>query len=114
MREIKFRAWSNELGMSESTTLLDLIRHQTDFDEFEIYLQYTGLKDKNGTEIYEGDIVKFENVFSKKPFIGKLRYYAGTKPIIDNGENAVDIAECNNHDLEVLGNIYQNSELLEE
>ncbi len=76
--------------------------------------QYTGLKDKNGKEIYEGDIVK---VFTNKEWrIGKIIY--------EHSEFTIDVT--NNKDLkygrtsiienltEVIGNIYDNPELLEE
>ena len=76
--------------------------------------QYTGLNDKNGKEIYEGDIVK---VFTNKEWrIGKIIY--------EHSECTIDVT--NNKDLEygrtsiienlteVIGNIYDNPELLEE
>ena len=107
MREIKFRAWhKNAKCMCENATT-DLL--DRDYLEF---MQYTGLKDKNGTEIYEGDIVQFKNSFGG--LTGVVRYYANCKPIIDKNKRSVDIAECNEEDLEVIGNIYQNPELLKE
>lgn len=64
--------------------------------------QFTGLHDKIGKKIWEHDIVKFENAFSSRPHIGKVRYYAGAKPISDDGKHSIDLAECNAEDLTVL------------
>ena len=71
--------------------------------------QFTGIHDKNNIRIYEGDNAKFENSFSKSPFVGRIRYYADCKPIIDDGKRSVDIAETNSEDLEVTGNIYETN-----
>ena len=87
-----------------------------DIEHFEVIhetvRQFTGLTDKNGRKIFEGDICVFKNVFSEKPHIGLVRYYAGAKPISDNGRHVVDLAECNPEDLEIIGNIHDNPELL--
>lgn len=65
--------------------------------------QYTGLIDKNGRKIWENDVVKFDNVFSKNVHIGKVKYYSDAKPISWDEKYSVDLAECNPEDLEVLG-----------
>ena len=46
------------LGMSEPMGLKELIQNSTDFDEFEIYLQYLGYNDANNRELYEGDVIE--------------------------------------------------------
>lgn len=125
MREIKFRAWLKEHKTMVNVAEID-INHQLiyhyGFDDFEgnfenfnsiELLQYTDLKDKNGKEIYEGDIV-FES-------FGE-RYY---KVVFENGsfraefkgdfeEYSLDLIDVVAQGCEVVGNIYENPELMEE
>jgi uncharacterized phage protein (TIGR01671 family) len=127
-REIKFRAWNKKLarmfyfdGFEDIITFSDggFIRlpdwdvYKDGFndlatpDELE-FLEYTGLKDKNGKEIYEGDIVSFSasgfRVFPQEvKYLGNGFWIEG-----ENGEHFLPRLGG----LEVIGNIYENPELL--
>lgn len=103
-----FRHWEKAYILFGTT---NYIPNMTEVEPATI-CQFTGLVDMDGIKIWENDIVKFENVYSI-PHIGRVRYYAGAKPISDN-KYSVDLAECNKEDLKVLGNIFDNTELMEE
>ncbi len=75
--------------------------------------QFTGLKDKNGKEIYEGDIITAYNERIKGPVIFDRRGLAFGIP---NGPNEIYQFSMNfleSKDIEIIGNIYENPELLE-
>lgn len=120
MREIKFRAWNEvQEKMLNWYDFLDTnIKNTFVAPESTglILMQYTGLKDKNGKEIYEGDIIRTK--YMDKTFIVWVEYsdeYAEfvtkCKEILFFDEPLSDIGRA---DREVIGNIYDNPELLEE
>lgn len=127
MREIKFRAWdgkqmiylSNKWWCDEYASLCFCNEEDEELgdicgfsikefntDDEPILMQYTGIRDKTGKEIYEGDIVK---------------YWGGTAPIVYyesgfyikyTGEDYYSI-QYESSSLQVIGNIYDNPELIE-
>ena len=121
MREYKFRAWDSLVEKMYSwTELLNqnlknifTIPEQCGYN----LMQYTGLKDKNGKEIYEGDIVKFRFKEDREEFpdlIGYIEYqstFAAFRIMSNQGSFKIDITEIKF--IEKIGNIYDNPELLE-
>lgn len=128
MRDIKFRAWND--GVMVYDVHLNCFGERL-ADTTQIIMQYTGLHDRNGKEIYEGDIVKFSNeidevyeeigvvdfdlsecgykaTYKTKEYNDSMGYYVRTNCIylIDSEEY-----ECA---YEVVGNIHENPELLKE
>ena len=115
-REIKFRIWDKQFNKF----LYQLPeKHHLDWERFDIQ-QFTGLLDKQGKEIFEGDIIDWENrkqikkgisqiaykyqiIFEEGSFIGVGDKRIGSKVKLDK-----DFLSS----FEVIGNIYENPELL--
>lgn len=116
-REIKFRVWYREEwnnNHEQTMEFMDLNEFAQD-EEFEdfIYMQYAELEDKNGTEVYDGDIIQWKDkdgetyrdlVYYNK---GCLYPFYQANPEIDSGHFIDDFKE-----FEVIGNKYENKELL--
>jgi uncharacterized phage protein (TIGR01671 family) len=148
MREIKFRAWDNknkkmfipsmldwkdERDPKENDTRTFYIWRSPYEDEHvnwshtcigtedSILMQYTGLDDKNGKEIYEGDVIQFKDGIvingsnihrSKVEWLDEL---SGFYIHADNvGYYQVNPSQCAMYHYEIIGNIYDNPELLEQ
>jgi uncharacterized phage protein (TIGR01671 family) len=121
-REIKFRAYNpEEKKMSVDFTLYEIATagSKTIFpfgvtaNKNTILMQYTGLKDKNGVEIYEGDVILGDQVVewvdeNNARFDQEVGCYG-----IQNGKhNLVSYRKRDNY--EVIGNIYENLNLIKE
>jgi uncharacterized phage protein (TIGR01671 family) len=124
MREVKFRAWNKKAqDMGDWKVLQDFPVHLSWLhwgfkgDENIILMQYTGLKDKNGREIYEGDVVTCRMSYECKslPHMGEIVYMEQFGAFAT--KNLSGSTLLHNHMLntfEVIGNIYENPELVEE
>jgi len=118
MREIKFRVWNNNKMIRSAHLSEDFCFMVTKQGEFVdcVLMQYTGLKDKNGKEIYEGDIVHVTDFFhgDAKVYKGVVKFVGGYYRIEGQDiRNAPLGWIISSDDLEVIGNIYENPEYLE-
>lgn len=116
MKEIKFRAWDKKRDIMEYRDFEEINNYgwvlKSYFDDF-VFMQYTGLKDKNNYEIWEGDIVEWE---CGDRGIVEFNYSAFIIKWIDPIESEWDYM---NEFVEdgvqlVIGNIYESPELLKE
>ncbi len=130
MRDIKFRAWQKEhLEMCDVTAIDECkgllgfgnnegeVDYWLDADEC-ILMQYTGLTDKNGKEIYEGDIISngkltYKVVFEKGSFcLHSIKKQKRKRSYFLS--QVIEFADCYDIQFGVIGNIYENKELLGE
>lgn len=133
MNNLKFRAWDKKKDIFTNYQIVDNMLYFMDKftgawirddnqDRFAL-MQSTGLKDKNGKEIFEGDIVNCGYLFTGSPFeeeddytedIGVIKIVNCGAVVKINGDFECLVDVLNNcEDFEVIGNIYENKELLE-
>ena len=138
-REIKFRAWDNankkmihpphpvDSNPGESMTFDGRTYHNGVYQDY-TFLQFVGLQDRKGVDIYEGDIIKHGRIASDRDNIGRefsqisYVYYSEERTMFyltlpgyeQFNDGAITIKTINgkNQVFEVIGNIYENPELI--
>lgn len=126
-REIKFRAWFiGTKSMQDWAGVSHRFSHETGYWYFNnpkiILMQNTGLKDKKGVEIYEGDILACEYYKKSGKFNNFVTFIDGMFCMNPNKKlhqvkrplsKSMQFAKEANNEYEVIGNIYENPELKE-
>lgn len=116
MREIKFRGWDGDkMYEPEDLTVAPVHREWLGHIDIEL-MQYTGLKDRNGQEIYEGDLCVLYARYSNQESNGCAEVvfsheYVGGWVLTVDGNNKLNIGTRTNC-VKVIGNIHENPELI--
>lgn len=113
MREIKFRVWDGEDMISPDYIARDGVAHWKENSiptSSNDLMQYTGLKDKNGVEIYEGDIIRHH--YWSGNYTNRAVEWFDSRASDDAGTDMVGFQDFGGE--EIIGNIHENPELLED
>ena len=116
MREIKFRVWDKQKKFMIKTVAIQNLTYKFASNKDHIFLQYIGLEDKNGEEIYEGDVLidcegeKWFVFYDNTCGWYRLKSCYNDEVIEDIPDN---LTSDNKLDMKIIGSIYENPELLE-
>lgn len=122
MQEIEFRAYIKHLDIlvgvqrinfDTKTAEVDLSDGNGDFFEYDfdklVLMRYTGMKDKHGAKIYEKDILKIKDGYGEMEFTGMVDFENGSFVVRNNSTTS---NHWTNYEVEKLGNIFENMELI--
>lgn len=127
MKTLKFRVWAAEDKRWELPMSLEVFRTSGHLeclykDQDYVIEQYTGLLDRNGKEIFEGDIIQYEydcknNSFARIGFIQWSPAFAGEKYNVMNKDGTLGYDSfyggIPNEDCEIIGNIHETPDLMD-
>ena len=129
MREIKFRAWNKKkkkmlsygelfnIDCSGEYPFLALVagHYENALNPLSVkIMQFIGLQDKNSVDIYEGDIIIYDYMFQEKKEVCEVKWNIDKNGFFaENEESQCWIERELKNQFEVIGNIYENSELME-
>ena len=105
-REIKFRAWHNKHKEYLDGSVASMFRWLEEGQSINLE-QYTGLKDKNGVEIYEKDKLRCQH-----NYIWIVGFNSHGCFVAHDPDDEMDFVLLDDWKFEVIGNIHQNPELL--
>jgi uncharacterized phage protein (TIGR01671 family) len=122
-REIKFRVWHPFYGMMKPQDIFQMTSFKYDnedgsktlekyYEPDVTFLQYTGLKDKNGVEIYEGDFIQNVADNGKRLSIFEIRWQQACCGFVKEREDGNTFTLEISKYFEVIGNVHENPELL--